>query len=293
MVEITPKNASIETCTACNHSCIYCPVSEFPSKQLVMDLPLFNLAMDRIGEMGRKMKRVSFNHYNEPLLDPLLVDRIKIAIQYDFFNHILINTNLGYLPEELPEKLVFARNLLEFNVNLPTTNKERYLKLHGAGQYENVEQNLLLLANWGFKMRINVQANPFTTEEDYNSVLSKFGNIFPIERVFSNSRVSLIKEIKSWDENGPGREKLMGCLIDRPINYIHIGVHGEIFFCCQDFFKRYQLGFIQDGPLEEILTSGNAKEYLGYLYGEKDVPAGFICRTCEYAIRKPKGKERE
>ena len=103
--QILPDKASIETSTICNHTCQYCPVSEFPVAHQLMDLPLFRHVMDELAGLGRNLKRISFNHYNEPLVDPHLVERVRLALGYDFFRKILLNTNLSILPKTLPDEL--------------------------------------------------------------------------------------------------------------------------------------------------------------------------------------------
>lgn len=262
--QIAPTKAAIETCTACNHRCVYCPVSKFP------------VAMDQMEGLGNPMTRISFNHYNEPLLGPLLVDRARIANEYSFFSKILINTNLSLLRGDLPKKLKFIRERMEFNVNLPTIDRDRYRNLHGADHYPSVEKNIDRLIEAGFRVRINVQSSNLTKSEDVEGVVSRFGKRASVEVISSNSRAGLVKET------------LVGCSINRPTGYLHIGVHGEVFLCCQDFFKFYRLGHLRDTPLAEILRSETATEYLGYLYGQKEAPASFICRNCNCALFRSK-----
>jgi len=77
---------------------------------------------------------------------------------------------------------------------------------------------------------------------------------------------------------------LAGCVQERPTSYVHIGVAGEVFFCCQDFFKKDRLGDLTEQPLSEILASPSARKYLEYVYGGRESPADFICKRCELAI---------
>lgn len=281
--QILPEKASIETSTTCNHSCTYCPVSEFPMAHQLMDLKLFRHVMDELAGLGRRLKRISYNHYNEPLVDPYLVDRVRLSLGYDFFGKILLNTNLSILPKKLPDDLKFASDRLEFNINLPTTDPERYRQLHGKDHYHRVEANIGRLREAGFTVRINIQDNSLVSRADQVSVITRFGGSIPVDTIESTSRGGLVEAVIQ-----PYAKKadavLAGCLQDRPTAYVHIGVAGEVFLCCQDYFKKDRLGDLTRQPLSEILKSPEARKYLEYIYGGRESPADFICNRCELAV---------
>ena len=100
--QILPEKASIETSTTCNHTCQYCPVSEFPVAHQLMDLPLFRHVLDELAGLGKTLKRISFNHYNEPLVDPYLVERVRLSLGYGFFRKILLNAVAVFRTEPYP-----------------------------------------------------------------------------------------------------------------------------------------------------------------------------------------------
>ncbi len=280
---ILPKKASIETCTTCNHACVYCPVSQYSVSQHVMDIQLFRHVMDELASVGRKMKRISFNHYNEPLIDPYLVERVSLSLRYDFFQKVLLNTNLSILREDLPEHLRFARHRLEFNVNLPTTDPDRYRQLHGRDHYQRVERNIKRLHAAGFALRINVQSNKFTTPTEREGVIERFGGLASVETISSGSRGGLVNvQISEGPEKKPGT--LAGCAQNRPVDYVHIGIDGEVFLCCQDFFKEYRLGDLTQQHLIEILNSEPVRTYLENIYSGRESAPNFICKKCEFAI---------
>lgn len=286
--KILPEKASIETSTTCNHTCQYCPVSEFTVAHQVMDLDLFRHVMDELAGLGRKMKRISYNHYNEPLVDPYLVERVRLSVGYDFFRRILLNTNLSILPKKLPGELTFARDRLEFNINLPTADPERYRQLHGKDHFHRVEANIGRLREAGFKVRINIQDNNLVNRADMASVVSRFGDMMPVDTIESTSRGGLVEAvIRPYVKKEDA--VLAGCLQDRPVAYVHIGVAGEVFFCCQDFFKKDRLGDLTQQTLKEILDSPPARKYLEYVYGGLESPVDFICKRCELAVYRDAG----
>ncbi|MFS8084032.1 MAG: radical SAM/SPASM domain-containing protein [Acidobacteriota bacterium] len=281
--DILPIKASIETSTTCNHTCQYCPVAEFHVDHQVMDLKLFRHVMDELAGLGRKMKRISYNHYNEPLVDPYLVERIRLSLGYDFFHKILLNTNLSILPKKLPAELKFASDRLEFNINLPTTDPERYRELHGKDHYRRVEENIGRLKEAGFSVKINIQDNSLVNDADRAGVAVRFGDSVPVETMESTSRGGLVTAvIRQYVKKEDA--VLAGCVQDRPISYVHVGVAGEVFLCCQDFFKKDRLGDLTQQSLREILSSPTVRKYLEYVYAGRESPADFICKRCELAI---------
>jgi len=287
--EIKPTRASIEVCTACNHRCQYCPVTEFPKKQQVMPMDLFARVMSELGESGGRLKRVSFSHYNETLLDPHLTERVRIASALPYIDHILIFSNLSLLRDSLVDDLSFAKQRLVFNINLPTTDRERYKTIHGFDHYSAVEANIDKLLNAGYKLRINAQRNVYTTDDDVNGVEKLFGNRVKVSILQSDDRSGLVPGFDSARHEG----RIIGCVTRRVIDFVHIGVEGEVFLCCQDYFKKYQLGNIREQNLKQILSSDKTREYLGYIYGEVDAPNDFLCRSCEFAVCESKEEVRK
>ena len=248
-----------------------------------MDLALFEHVMDELAGLGRPLKRISYNHYNEPLVDPYLVERVRLSLQYGFFRKILLNTNLSILPKKLPDDLKFASDRLEFNINLPTTDPERYRKLHGKDHYHRVEANIGRLREAGFTVRINIQDNNLVTRADQASVAARFQGLIPVDTIGSTSRGGLVEAVIPIHPR-KADAVLAGCLQDRPTAYVHIGVEGEVFLCCQDYFKKDRLGDLTRQSLVEILKSPAATKYLEYVYGGRESPADFICNRCELAV---------
>lgn len=278
--EIKPIKASIESCTACNHRCQYCPITEFPKRQQVMTMETFSGIMDEIKRTGRQFERISLSHYNETLLDPNFLERVNIAYRLPFIDYIKIFSNLSLLNDSLVAGLKFAREKILFDINLPTTDRERYKQIHGRDHYPAVERNINALLDAGFKLQINAQKNVFTTEEDALSVERSFGDRAKVNVVLSDDRSGTVSGFNSNRHEG----RLVGCSSRRVLDYVHVGVEGEVFLCCQDYFKKYRLGTLQENNLPQILASEQTRKYLSYIYGEAEAPKDFICRSCQFAV---------
>lgn len=275
-----PRNFAIEVCSACNHRCVYCPVHKSPFRQKVMPLEDFITILDKLKKIPR-IRRIALNHYNEPFMDPHIVERIQEIFARKMTRWVILYTNGSMIrPEQLKAFYPF-RKQLGFNINLPTVlSDERYKEVHGRNDLPKVEANLERLIREGFLVQINVQGNQHTTGEDYHSVVGKYGKwVKKISWIPSSTRSNLVLD-KKYAHQG----KLVGCTIYRHRNYLHVGVDGSVFLCAEDYYQKSRFGNILHDPLEKVLDNPQRNIYLDYLSGKKEAPADFLCRSCKHAI---------
>jgi len=277
-----PMNLDIEVCSACNHRCVYCPVANDPFRQKVMPMSAFETILNKL-QTKKKYKRIALNHYNEPFMDPFIIERIKKIMDKKMTRWLILYTNASMIQENQIEELMPYKKNVGFNINLPTImSEERYKEVHGRNDLSKVKHNLALLIKHDFLIQINVQSNQHTTEKDYQSVVNKYGNdVKKINWIPSSTRSNLILDNKYYHKG-----KIIGCRFYRHTNNLHIGVDGGVFLCCEDYFKKSQFANILEQSLEDVLNSYQRKQYLKYIAGVENAPKDFICRTCKYAIVK-------
>jgi MoaA/NifB/PqqE/SkfB family radical SAM enzyme len=279
------RRAAIETVSHCNHRCVYCPVSVDPPAKGVMTDAVFHKVLARLFDYQPFWERISLNHYGEPTLDPNLVPRIRLCLERT--GQVLINTNGGLSLSshfaKLGEVPMGSRQCVTWNINLPTTNYERYGQLHGVpGTVLNVIQNnIARLRALGYPVMINLQLNRFTDRAQ----TTKLANAFEVQVNIcrSTSRAGSI-EVGAQVEVDPRR--LAGCSWKRPYEVVHVGIHGEVFLCCEDFKKSVQFGSLLEHSLTELMESDTATKAFAKLHGLLKPEAGFPCLKCQYAIQK-------
>lgn len=279
------RRAAIETVSHCNHRCVYCPVSVDLFPKGVMTDEVFHKVMSRLFEYQPFWERISLNHYGEPTLDPDLVPRIFNCLHRT--GQVLINTNGGLSLNShfgrLGEIPIAIRSQITWNVNLPTTNYDRYGQLHGVpGTVLNVIQNnIARLRALGYPVMINLQLNEFTDRAQ----AAKLRNAFEVQVnvIPSTSRAGSIGVGK---QVGPSTRRLAGCTWKRPYEVVHIGIHGEVFLCCEDFKKSVQFGSLLEHSLTELMESDAATQAFAKLHGLLEPDAGFPCLKCQFAIQK-------
>lgn len=274
-----PRNLAIEVCSACNHRCVYCPVHDDPFRQKVMSMADFRSVLDKL--QGIRLRNIALNHYNEPFMDPHIVDRVEEIATRNMTRWIIFYTNGSMIrPEQLTAFHPY-RKQLGFNVNLPTLcSQERYKELQGRDDLQKVEANLERLIERGFLVQINVQSNQHTTREDFQSILKKYGNkVKKIHWIRSSTRSNLV-----LNESYSHSARIVGCTLFRHTNYLHIGVDGAVFLCAEDYYKKSRFGNILTDSLESLLNNPQRNLYLDYLSGKKPAPADLICRSCKHAV---------
>jgi len=107
------SNVGIETTTRCNQHCSYCPFAvkdNRKTKQRMateMSPDLFSKIIDQLAALGFKGK-IALQGFGEPLLDPLLEQRIREARTKLPEAYITINTNGRLLTPEKLQALIKA-----------------------------------------------------------------------------------------------------------------------------------------------------------------------------------------
>jgi radical SAM protein with 4Fe4S-binding SPASM domain len=91
---------AIEINEACNRKCAWCPNSENSRKNNFLDEDVFYNIIDQMVKM-KFIGRVTFNQYNEPLLDKRLPKFIRYIRQNLPSSYIYINTNGDFMNFEL------------------------------------------------------------------------------------------------------------------------------------------------------------------------------------------------
>lgn len=104
-----PEGIAIETATYCNRTCDHCAMSSWRSletqKQFTMPDKVFDKLIDRIVEMGWT-GTISFNFFDEPLLNPRLPERVAAVRRRLSRNRLVCFTNGDFLTVRKMDEMV-------------------------------------------------------------------------------------------------------------------------------------------------------------------------------------------
>src|ERR1043166_4287497 len=71
------KIVSLETATACNQKCYFCPVSIAPRADEVMSEAMFESIVGQLTAFGKTLESVFLQSYNEPTIDRRFVQQCR------------------------------------------------------------------------------------------------------------------------------------------------------------------------------------------------------------------------
>lgn len=266
----------IEICSHCNWRCRYCPVSIDPKPPKTMSMNLFREIIDKAVEHG-SVKYVTFNSYNEPILDKHILERTEYLAKTNI--KLRLHTNGSLLTKEVLDFLKKCDVLKFICFNIPSVEPTEFQKMTGSSAFEKVIQNIDYAIQIGLPVELSVQGS--------RDELGK--NLKPIQLMFRD-RLKNIEPWGTYDRAGLLKNKYAqnifitgrlfgGC--HSVLNWLNISVNGDCFLCSNDYYQKYVWANIQDGSIEDICNSPKAIKLRRYIYGDLLPDNDFICRKCE------------
>ncbi len=169
----TPKLMLIETCSACNLRCRMCPATLERQGQksrgaTVMDMSLYKKIIDQCSLFG--ITHINLNFYNEPLLDPLLFDRIAYAKSKNLI--VSMFTNATLLTEDKIERLL-SSGIDLIVISIDGVTKKTYEKIRRGADFNMVIKNVLNLVkarNGSSRKKPLIQFNMAITSDNIGEV---------------------------------------------------------------------------------------------------------------------------
>lgn len=276
----------IETGTACNYGCLYCPVAYFPRRKQFLELATIAKIIDQLS-LFPNLQTIYLNGYDEPTLNVNLVRIIRLVARLGI--HIVLFTNATGLTPRVADAIAESRASIEFDIHLSTSNRRDFEKIHQSRLFERVMVNIRHLRNfhklYGIKVCISAQA-PENPEGDRlcRELEATFaGSGLPTFRWIPNDRAGLLAHteynLQIYKKN------LRGCsLQNRTSEWIHINATGNVILCCQDYFETHVLGNVEEMSLVDILSSEWRGRLHDWTIGVACAPDDYMCRRCKFAI---------
>lgn len=203
----------IETSTACNRKCSYCPNSIYGrgdlKNQTLMDMKLYKKIIDELAEIKFKGIIKPF-YYNEPLLDKRLEEIARYTRQKLPENDIHIATNGDFL--------TYQRYLSLIKSGITSI----HITTHRFGIPKHIQKLFEKIKNRDEKIRVHYI---FLNED---SILDNRGGL-----------------VKVKNKNSVPR-----CLIS-PETF-QISCDGNVFLCCNDYFRKYTFGNVKNERIMDI-----------------------------------------
>lgn len=280
------KSVQIETISACNHRCFFCPVSM--DKRKKSELPLEKVQKIIEGLHDYPVETISLSGFMEATYDKDLTQ--KIAVIRDSGYQVAIYSNGSGLKPALTDQLLNL-GISSFTFNLSTLDEAEYRRNRGSRDLPRVLSNLDYLLTQASVISgevtvtlVVVGALDREHAESFQAIQRRFADT----AVF-NILIIPIVEFAGKEDQGllpqrPNHQKLKGCLWNRDRDWLHFDAHGEGILCCHDYFSNYKMGNIGDRSIDEIYQGKPIQQWRRWISGEEEAPDDFICRSCSYAV---------
>ena len=276
-----PVRVQIETTSYCNAKCIMCAHSIMPRRNQHMDQSLYEKIIAELAQHRDRLKVLSLHFMGEPLMDPLIFDRIKLAKQAGI-HEVQFNTNTQLLT---PEK---ARLLLESGIDTITfslggmekeSQEERRIGTKSHIVAQNIDYCIDLIdAQSADRKKIKkfiYTIKSSSHDRAYEPIVKKYKN-----RV---DGIAVINQ-NNWGGSSINEEKnihLTRHLIPCPLIFTEmlINVNGKVNLCCIDYADREIMG---DAAVSSLYDIWNGKKMEDYRLLHLKKKSGRIpmCKEC-------------
>jgi len=278
------KIVSLETATACNQKCYFCPVSIAPREDQIMPEAMFESIVGQLTGFRATLESVFLQSYNEPTIDRRFVEQCRTLFAAKL--PVAVLSNASGLTAAKVDALAESGPLRFLCINLSTLDRERYARDRGEDHLGIVLRNLDYMKDVpvASEMKIVVLGTGDATHDaDSDAIRARFaGSRFAVEK-------HVVMDRAGWLDVGlkpPERkEQLRGCdnVGSRPLQHLHITPAGKCVLCCEDYDERYVVGDLTKSTIAEVLAGDEVATLRKWVYGIEEAPADFICRNCVFA----------
>jgi sulfatase maturation enzyme AslB (radical SAM superfamily) len=278
------KIVSLETTTACNQKCYFCPVSIAPREDYDMPVELFERIVNQLTAYRDTLESVFLQSYNEPTLDRRFVDFCRMLFKSNLPVAVLSNGS-GLTPAKV-DALIEGGGLHYICINLSTLDRERYIRDRGEDHLAAVLRNLDYVKSRPLAnvMKIVVLGTGDANHDsDFEAIRERFSDSrFTVER-------HVVMDRAGWLDVGlkpaAPQKGLAGCdnVGSRPLQHLHITPRGQCVLCCEDYDEKYVVGDLTQNTVAEVLEGPEIGTMRKWVYGIEEAPDDFMCRDCVFA----------
>jgi radical SAM protein with 4Fe4S-binding SPASM domain len=270
----TFPSISVETIDACNARCIMCSIHSRPRRFGQMDWNLYTKIVDEISTFDQS--DLLLNNYGEPLLDPLIIHRIRYAKQKGI-KQVHFFSNGMLLTEEISRELIES-GLDGIYISINALYPETYAHIMKGLSLDRVNENINKLIQLRSKYNSNrpfVKVN-FIEMADNESETQAFVNYWSSRVDFVNV-APLNNRVKSLSRYPYRYHRRHACNLWRSL---FVFANGDVTICCEDVFGKEIIGNLKENSVQEIWTGKRMQEIRKlHLEGKWDeIP---LCRTCD------------
>jgi len=249
-----PKRVQVETTSYCNAKCEMCPQPIMPRRNRHMDQEVYEKIIKELAKNRDKLNTLSFHFLNEPLMDPRLFERIKLA-KDSGIRQTQLNTNAQLLNEEKAIKLIESGiDTVTFSLGglEPETQDQRRVGTSLSSVEKNIDNFIALINSPAFltrKPKVIIYTIKSSSEDKaWKPVVKKYKNqVNAIVVINQNNWGGRSKNIEK-------EQNLTEYRVPCPSIFttMNINVDGKVNLCCVDWEDREIMGDLREQSVSEI-----------------------------------------
>ncbi len=281
--EIKPRSLIVENTNMCNAACTMCPNELMTRKRDHMKQDLFVKIVNNSRKAG--ISSIVLCGYGEPLLDPLLFERLDICRSSNISASLYTNASL--LDEETSCKLI-DHKLKHVNISFDSIDQKEYENIRKKLSFEEVLKNInnfIKIRNeTGSDLTIRIAAKDSGMQNEADKL--KFHRFWQgkIDKNRDRIDVGFTDERRSSERYGfdINRHEIFSRF---PCVYLWTNftvlVNGDVVLCCFDYDGISVVGSLLQQDISEIWI-GEKMESLrrNHLCNQYDNIS--ICKNCSY-----------
>jgi hypothetical protein len=281
-----PSVLMIENTNCCNAQCIMCPRDTLTRKRGFMEFELFEKIMKELSGVRRK-PIVHLHGFGEPLLDPLLPERIALANACGI-KHTYIVTNASLLFPETSRKIIDA-GLDRMKISFCGTDEKSYNATMRRLDFKVALQNIkdfMRIRNELHKRspRLILQYLPQEATDARNGEFQALWRSLPDKISGDCMNLSTLDNFgggKSY--NVVGKRIVSVCFY--PWSAMSVLCDGRAVTCCVDYNGVQGIGDLNSQSLREI-WNGPVLSAIRRNFGKLDYRGFPTCLCCDWVRRR-------
>lgn len=271
-----PTLIQIESSTACDAKCVFCPHAKLKRPPGSMSDILFEKILIQTKEM--QIGEILLFLNGEPLIFPRLFDWLQALREYGFKTTIFTNANS--MIEAKAAKLISYSDVVQTIVfSLGGVDKETYNEIMGL-DYDRVRQNIEWFITLNKNRITTVGHCPYfsRTQPLLPYWIEHWRFVGEVGMTAMFNFAGLIQDELELKESDTHKRGTCGRL-----NHLTILYDGLVCLCCMDAEGQVILGDANEQPLIEIFNGPLASKYRQF-HKEGRFSELPLCRTCNMNI---------
>lgn len=253
--QFIPKVIYVETTNRCNAKCLMCPHEKMKRPRGHMEWDLFTAIVDQCAQIEGRGLKLFLHKDGEPLMDPMLFERIAYAKDRLRRTQVHFNSNASLLTEDKAAAILDSPlDSIIFSVD--GASAETYEKIRIGLSYDrtvaNIERFFEMRAERGRGPKASLQmVVSDINRHEMDAYRGRWEG--KADRVVFKPMHNFLVQETSVHGKGLDRKQRYRC--GMPFNVMLFYCNGDMGLCCWDYDHIVELGSIREQSLLSLYNS--------------------------------------